>query len=108
MAIASAACGAGALILLGISLFGGWQRTRATGPPPVWLLPPLLGTGACITACVLGVAALVQVRVRRTKRRGAGLALSGLILGGAMLPLLCFISLAVGLAVGCTPSSKCF
>jgi hypothetical protein len=107
-AIASAACGAGGLILLGVSLSEGLREAPATAPPPVWLLAPLLGIGVCIAAFVLGVVALVQIRVRHTRRRGAGLALSGLILGGTMLPLLCFMFLAVGLAISCTPSSKCF
>jgi hypothetical protein len=83
VAIAAAACGTGAVVLsvAVVSLIG---LEGPTGANPVFGLQ-LLGICACPAAVVLGVVALVQMR--RTKRRGTGLAVAGMVLGCA-IPLL--------------------
>lgn len=106
VAIASVACGIGALVLsvvwLAVLFIPMWG---ATGPPAVLFSAAPLGIGACIAAFVLGVVALIHVR--RTRRRGAGQAVAGMVLGCA-IPLLWLIVIVVVVAVYCNPSSKCF
>jgi hypothetical protein len=94
VAIASFACGTGALVLPLGFLIGGAAGTV--------FLP--LEVCACIAAVVLGVVALVQIR--RTRQRGTGLAAAGLGLGCA-IPLLWVVLVVVLFAIACKPPNGC-
>ena len=75
----------------------------ATGPPPDLAVAEPLGIGACIAAVVLGIVALAQIR--RTRQRGTGLAVAGMVRGCATPPLW-IIFIVVGLAIGCRPPAS--
>lgn len=106
VAIASVACAAGAVVLSAVVLAALFiPMWGATGPPPDLFFAEPVGIGACIAAVVLGVVALAQIR--RTRQRGAGLAVAGMVLGCAM-PVLWIIFIVVGLAIGCRPPHQCF
>lgn len=94
VAIASLACGAGALLLPLGFLIGGAVGTAVLS----------LEVCACIAAVLLGVVALVQIR--RTRQRGTSLAVAGLGLGCA-IPLLWVVLVLVLFAIACRPPRGC-
>ena len=105
IAIASAACGTGALVLslayLGL-MFS--HLANSPGGSTLGLVLQLLGIGACPAAIVLGIVALVQIR--RTRRRGTGLAVTGMVLGCAV-PVLWLVLIVAAMAIACQPPQGC-
>jgi Domain of unknown function (DUF4190) len=101
LAIASVACGAGALVLAGL-IFAFYLAAIPVG----WFLVVLqiLVFCACPAAFVLGIVALVQIR--RTGRGGTGLAVTGMVLGCAV-PLLWLVFALVAMGIACGPQHGC-
>ncbi len=105
IAIASAACGTGAVVL-SVAYLGFMFNPRAYSPggSTVELVMQLLGICACPAAIVLGIVALVQMR--RTRRRGTGLAAAGMVLGCAV-PVLWLVLVVVAMGIACQPPQGC-
>jgi ABC-type spermidine/putrescine transport system permease subunit II len=102
VAIASAACGAGGLVL-SVVFFGAVFLLPHSFPSGLyWSVP--LGIVACIAAVVLGIVALIQIP--KTRRRGKPLAAAGMILGCAVPPLSTVI-LLVSFAAACKAANGC-
>ena len=104
VAIASIACGTGALVLSVVFGVPNTAMGGGKGLPSVSYLAVPLGICACFAAVVLGVGAFVQIR--RTGQRGFGLAVAGIILGIAT-PLLWVAFVLVLFAVACQPPAGC-
>jgi hypothetical protein len=105
IAIASTACGTGALVL-SVTYLALMFNPRAYSPggSSLGLVVQLLGICACPAAIVLGIVALVQIR--RTRRRGTGLAVAGMVLGCAV-PVLWLVLIVVAMGIACQPPHGC-